>query len=1123
MKKSYLFTLFSSFFIGTLSVNAQTILDEDFETSNVDSENPITRPVAKGGGWTTIDSYTGSKAAYKWANYYNEKGTIGGTHVAQCDGAMYADDGADGTGPREEMLLTPELNLDNTYQLSFDWKVSPMASSKNSLYDFQIRVIVNDDVKNAETIFSIQNKEDLKESGVNEYPISSWDAHTSKIDLSEWRGKKVKIAFVYKMLTTNANVVFLDNVSVKQFTPPTGPVAQINTTSYNYGNVYIGEKFYSEAFRLTNTGKDGLKINSVDMPQGVAMNIDYTKVNLDKSGVAQFKLSYTAGLTTSASPNVVLHTNGGDVTIGLKANKMMAPDGLTEETFENYFPPVGWKNEGWTRAADALEGDYSAYATGALADQYLTSPRLDLTEGGKVQFTYNNQFDSEDGSSYQSNDITLDLSTDGGKTWESKWTFDYEKMSYGETVTVDLGKGTDNSYVRWHNTAVGSDDDGAYEFSSFYLDRVFLPKYYGAESAPDTTSFVSPKDGADNVYPENVKLEWTPVLFAKGYNLYVGTSEGVYNVIDGINVKDGVSYTLPKADYETTYYWKVVPYNDNGTAADAKEWHFTTQKDGSTSAYPYTEDFSKCGKNLPAGWLSESTSEYGASRNWSVLDLKGNPAPCLYNMWLNKGETSTVTTSEFKLPANKSMSISFDWVDQHPTNAIVDHLGTAQKHNVSNAPTKVGFEIGVDGQWTELSAISQNLDEDETPIYWINEKIDLSKYAGKTVKFRWIHYSYSGSDHGCGLDNIVIEEKVGDKAIFNKSGWNAGKVNYGKAVNSGDILTLINKGENTLKVKSVSFATDNFTSSLAPGDEIAPRAGKLFSVQFNAKQASADVKDNMTVEFESGYTMTLPVEGTALASDILYYSFEDNALEYDWTKDFNLIDVDRAATEPFNCYGTEFPSNKGVFAFAVAYERPEHNNVAPVSGDAFLIPGNPQAEDEKGDNWIVSKKLKATANSTFDFYARNWESNQSVLPGAMHKVEVLVSETSNSDRSTFTTVLKQQEIPFLDGTEWKHYTVSLSDYAGRDIYVAVRDYTEQWALAAFYDDFTFSHFEGLATGISSVNAGIDADAAVTVFNLSGVKVAEGTGVGTLEHLEKGVYVVKVKTAEGEKTMKVARK
>lgn len=429
----------------------------------------------------------------------------------------------------------------------------------------------------------------------------------------------------------------------------------------------------------------------------------------------------------------------------------------------------------------------------------------------------------------------------------------------------------------------------------------------------------------------------------------------------------------------------------------------------------------------------------------------------------------------------------------------------------------------VDGAWKQLSYISQGLDEDVDPIYWINEKIDLSAYAGKTVQFRWTHTANNGNDNGCGLDNVVIEENVSDKAVFNKEGWNAGKANYNKGTNSGDIFTIQNKGEQALKVKSVSFATDNFASSITPGTEIAKGESLTFSLQFYAKDVQSTVNDNMTVTFESGYSVQFPVEGTALASDVLYYSFEDNDLDYNWTSDFNLIDVDRSATVPFNCYGTEFPSNRGVYAFAVAYERPDHKNVAPISGDAFIIPGSPLDETTKGDNWIVSKKLTATAESEFDFYARNWESKQSILPSGLHRVEVLVSETSNTDRNSFKTVLNQQEIPLLDHEDWKHYTVNLSAYAGKDIYVAVRDYTERYALAAFYDDFTFSHFDNVATGIKSVQNAVSAADAVAVYNLNGMKVAQGNGMATLNGLAKGVYVVKVQTADGVKTMKVARK
>ena len=183
---------------ATLTVSpqagAQTILEEDFETSSTES---YSQPIAVGEGWTTVDSYTGTKQAYVWHNYYSERGTIGGKHVAGCDGPTYDSDPGMGFGPREEVLLTPELNLDNTYELSFTWIVSPMNAYETSMYDLQVRVVEDGNLSDAETIFSIQSQAMLKESGVLTYPITTWDPHTSKIDLSDWQGKKVKLAFVY--------------------------------------------------------------------------------------------------------------------------------------------------------------------------------------------------------------------------------------------------------------------------------------------------------------------------------------------------------------------------------------------------------------------------------------------------------------------------------------------------------------------------------------------------------------------------------------------------------------------------------------------------------------------------------------------------------------------------------------------------------------------------------------------------------------------------------------------------------------------------------------------------------------------------------------------------------------
>lgn len=70
------------------------------------------------------------------------------------------------------------------------------------------------------------------------------------IDLSKWQGKNIKVAFVYKMLKTTANVLDIDNVVVKQFTPATGPKGVLSKKQYNFGEVYMDSKMFSDVITL---------------------------------------------------------------------------------------------------------------------------------------------------------------------------------------------------------------------------------------------------------------------------------------------------------------------------------------------------------------------------------------------------------------------------------------------------------------------------------------------------------------------------------------------------------------------------------------------------------------------------------------------------------------------------------------------------------------------------------------------------------------------------------------------------------------------------------------------------------------------------------------------------------
>ena len=93
---------------------------------------------------------------------------------------------------------------------------------------------------------------------------------------------------------------------------------------------------------------------------------------------------------------------------------------------------------------------------------------------------------------------------------------------------------------------------------------------------PDCTTPVSPVNGATEV-SLGTNLQWNPAAEATGYILYFGTDNPPTNMENGTNLGNVTTYD-PAGDlsYSTTYYWKIVPYNANGSAQGCGVWSFST-------------------------------------------------------------------------------------------------------------------------------------------------------------------------------------------------------------------------------------------------------------------------------------------------------------------------------------------------------------------------------------------------------------------------------------------------------------------------------------------------------------------------------------------------------------------
>ena len=184
-----------------------------------------------------------------------------------------------------------------------------------------------------------------------------------------------------------------------------------------------------------------------------------------------------------------------------------------------------------------------------------------------------------------------------------------------------------------------------------------------------------------------------------------------------------------------------------------------------------------------------------------------------------------------------------------------------------------------------------------------------------------------------------------------------------------------------------------------------------------------------------------------------HYNFENTERGSKNFTDFTTIDVDNKATLDFS--SLNFPEMGTQFAFLAVNDNDWNNYINPTSGRMFLLAAAPN-DGSDSDDWIISKKLKATNSSKFSFHARNYESVNSISPKNRSQIEVLVSTTSNTSTVYFETIMKRTELSYYNG-EWEYFEIDLSAYNGQEIYVALRHHAHN-GMAAMFDDFTLSNF-----------------------------------------------------------------
>ncbi|WP_379963615.1 GEVED domain-containing protein [Epilithonimonas sp. UC225_85] len=173
------------------------------------------------------------------------------------------------------------------------------------------------------------------------------------------------------------------------------------------------------------------------------------------------------------------------------------------------------------------------------------------------------------------------------------------------------------------NTA--TPDLGAYEFT-----------YAAPTVAPDCTTVTVPSNASTSVVPNPVTINWTAANNAVNYKVYLGSTAGGSEVVNGA-VVTGLSY-VANLERNKTYYLRVVSNNNIGDATGCQEITFSTS------------DFAFCTPSFPTVEPITNIS-FGGINNSSSAILNGTSG---YQDFTNiTGQVKAGTTSELSV-AGKS-------------------------------------------------------------------------------------------------------------------------------------------------------------------------------------------------------------------------------------------------------------------------------------------------------------------------------------------------------------------------------------------------------------------------------------------------------------------------------------
>ena len=270
---------------------------------------------------------------------------------------------------------------------------------------------------------------------------------------------------------------------------------------------------------------------------------------------------------------------------------------------------------------------------------------------------------------------------------------------------------------------------------------------------PGCTSLISPFDGEINV-PLTPNISWTEVSEATGYLVTLGSTPFSSEVLDNVLFLTNSTFVI-NFEPNTTYFIRIIPFNDAGQALGCMQESFSTVLgcgpffDPNTGelidlnpVIDFPDRLSFCSDELPVTVTSTDTA---TGFRWYEIDRFG-----IEQLISDTDEVVIENPGQYRYEAFDTLEqsgASITCVSAQPFDVIVSGAATVTEINLSEQGTGTRIEVLVEGPGDYEYALN-NIDGP----YQDSNIFDTSSEFFYTVYIR--------DKNGCGITEEFIEQDI---------------------------------------------------------------------------------------------------------------------------------------------------------------------------------------------------------------------------------------------------------------------------------------------------------------------------------------------------------------------------